>query len=166
MDKEKLKNRFKSYNFLTNEKGCKLWNNSKTYGKYRMGGKVISAHRAAYILFVGEIPQGKHVCHACDVKSCVNIEHLFIGTHQDNMLDMHKKGRWRTGNFGNHLKLSGAMADIIYDDIRPHQSIADDYGISRTLVSQIKNHKIWAKNRAIPQEQKTRLSEMAARLLQ
>ena len=129
-----------------------------------MGNKLVKAHRAAYMLFVGEIPEGKQVCHTCDVKNCVNTDHLFVGTQQDNMLDMHKKGRWRTGNFGNHLKLSEAMADMIYHDPRSHQDIADDYGLSRTLVSQIKNGKTWRKERAIPKEQADRIAKMTERL--
>jgi len=80
------------------------------------------------------------------------------------MLDMHKKGRWRTGNFGNHLKLSEAMADIIFEDPRTNQEIADDYGISRTLVGQIKNGKTWRKERAIPKEQTDRIAKMTERL--
>lgn len=82
--------------------GCHLWDasvNAYGYGYFFTGkneaGKdvVELAHRAAYKMFVGEIPDGKVVCHECDVPSCVNPEHLFLGTQADNMQDMKRKGR-------------------------------------------------------------------------
>jgi hypothetical protein len=53
------------------------------------------AHRAAWTLFVGEIPNGMNVLHRCDVRNCINPDHLFIGTQQDNVADMIKKKRDR-----------------------------------------------------------------------
>ena len=86
--------------------GCWNWRLSKDrlgYGrlKVQMGAResfrYTSAHRYAYELFVGPIPDGKHVLHRCDNRACCNPEHLFIGTHTDNMRDMHKKGRGPRG---------------------------------------------------------------------
>jgi len=59
----------------------------------RFGGKDYNAARWGYEHFVGPIPKGIHVLHKCDVGLCVNPAHLFLGTHQDNMADMKKKGR-------------------------------------------------------------------------
>jgi hypothetical protein len=70
--------------------GCWLWNGalrSSGYGAAFLAGKAVGAHRAAWTLFRGEIPEGMFVCHKCDVKSCANPEHLFLGTHDDNMRD-------------------------------------------------------------------------------
>ncbi len=84
------------------ESGCWEWMLQKDRGGYgrmkiQMGSRdrfrFTSAHRYAYEIFVGPIPEQMHVLHRCDNRSCCNPAHLFIGTHQDNMRDMHAKGR-------------------------------------------------------------------------
>ena len=76
--------------------GCWEWQDSvdsSGYGRTRYSGKLMSAHRAAYIHKFGGIPDNMHVLHRCDNPPCINPDHLFIGTHQDNMDDMATKGR-------------------------------------------------------------------------
>lgn len=86
--------------------GCWVWNKKTDrigYGRLKvsLGTREnfisMSAHRYAYQLFVGPIPLGMNVLHKCDVRSCCNPEHLFLGTQAENMRDMHRKGRGPKG---------------------------------------------------------------------
>lgn len=76
--------------------GCWLWTSSLSkngYGKFSEGRRQISAHRFSYETFVGPIEGDKYILHRCDVRSCVNPDHLFVGTALDNTRDMISKGR-------------------------------------------------------------------------
>jgi hypothetical protein len=79
------------------ETECMLWASTKDrkgYGRIPSKGVgQVQAHRAMYEAFIGEIPEGMHVLHKCDTPPCVNPDHLFLGTHNDNMADMKAKGR-------------------------------------------------------------------------
>lgn len=80
---------------------CWEWQGSKRqgYGHTIIGSrkdgtrKSVSAHRLSYEIFKGEIPKGYEVCHKCDNPCCINPEHLFVGTRQDNVDDRERKHR-------------------------------------------------------------------------
>ena len=79
--------------------GCLDWmhaTNRMGYGVVGRGGKTVLTHRAAWELVHGPIPEGLHILHRCDRPICGNVQHLFLGTHLDNMQDMAAKSRVRS----------------------------------------------------------------------
>lgn len=75
--------------------GCHVWLRSLTekgYGRLYVNGKRLRAHRFAYERAKGPIPAGLFVLHDCDVKPCVNPEHLYVGTNDDNVRDRIERG--------------------------------------------------------------------------
>lgn len=106
------------YNKITPEPntGCHIWAaslDSVGYGLFGIRRKLFKAHRVAWMLCKGAVPEGLCVLHKCDTPSCVNPDHLFLGTHADNMADKKRKGRVsRTRIFGtaNHAWRHGRYA--------------------------------------------------------
>jgi HNH endonuclease len=132
-------------------KGCWLWGSycqSSGYGQIRIEGKRILAHRLSWILHFGDIPEGLLVCHTCDVRRCVNPEHLYLGTQKENMQDCLKKGRTHGQTKGYAFtrkprtrKLTPEQVQEIRDWPHEMKYIAEKLGISIACVSMIKSGK-------------------------
>lgn len=92
------------------ECGCLIWLGGTTngYGAIRTNWKFEYTHRLAWQLKNGPIPDGMYVCHRCDIRCCVNPDHLFIGTYLDNIKDMISKGRNKSIAGFNRWKPQGA----------------------------------------------------------
>ena len=91
--------------------GCRLWfgaGEQDGYGVIYYEGRTQNAHRVAWQLAHGAIPEGLQVLHECDTPACINVKHLFLGTAADNMADKMKKGRWKGGTKPRNQ--SGAQA--------------------------------------------------------
>lgn len=102
-------------------------------------------HRFSYTYFKGPIARGLSVCHKCDNPSCVNPDHLFLGTPQENMADMMAKGRRRLdhGESNNAAKLTEEQVSAILIDPRPHPVLAHEYRVTAGAISSIKLKRRW-----------------------
>ena len=119
------------------------------YGRFWYEGKSVGAHRFAYEMEYGPIPEGAYVLHSCDNKKCVNPAHLRVGTPQDNMDDKMERGRGNPVQGINHpgAKLTEAQVleiRAVYSrGGRTQRSLATEYGIAQSLVSMIVNRRLW-----------------------
>ena len=120
--------------------GCWIWTGSLSNSGYArlssfhssaLNRRFVKAHRVAWILFRGEIPGGLCVLHKCDTPSCVNPNHLFLGTRGDNTADMDRKNRRVVCMGENHpcTKLSDNDVRSIRKDSRSSCKIAPEYGV-------------------------------------
>ena len=130
---------------------CMFWTKSTSkygYGQIRVEGKTEQVHRVSYREFVGEIPEGVHVLHRCDVRNCINPDHLFLGTHQDNMDDMNRKGRGDySGLINRDTKLNINKVKIIramckYTN-KTQSEIGDIFDVKSGYISKINRREIW-----------------------
>ena len=132
--------------------GCWIWLGASKppgdYGFIKINKVQTYAHRASYEAFKGPIPDGLDVLHACDVPPCINPDHLFLGTQQDNMDDMIAKGRKVAKPGSTHWKSKLTEADIPIIRRRRAsgeklQDIADDYGMKMVGIHNICSRKNW-----------------------
>ncbi len=132
--------------------GCLEWMGAKFengYGKYTIGSrgrgvrKTWRTHRLVWTLLHGAIPSGMCVCHRCDNRACMNPAHLFLGTNDENMADMVKKGRASRG-VRNH---SAILTEEIVRQIRAyngnHCETGRHFGVSRLVIRRVRRGQTW-----------------------
>lgn len=152
-----LHERLMSHTQYDETSGCWEWTGSKRngYGRMIVGSrtdgtrKSVSAHRLSYELTYGEIPEGMEVCHRCDNRCCVNPDHLFLGTHQDNMDDREHKGRNKPPKGENNGRAKLSEADVLAIKKKrksgvPFYKIAEEYGVHKKTVMDAVSGKNWA----------------------
>jgi hypothetical protein len=131
--------------------GCWLWRHHLSrngYGQTVVQGSTSLAHRVSWEVHRGPIPDGAHVCHRCDVRACVNPDHLFLGTHADNMADMARKGRRISlpGERAPNAKLTDAQAAevirLLDSGMRP-AAVAREMGLPFRAVIRIRQGAAW-----------------------
>ena len=123
-------------------KGAK---NPKGYGHLIVDGKKVMAHRVAYQLVNGEIPEGDVVRHSCDNPACCNPRHLATGSHKDNTRDMVMRRRSAMGEKNGRTKLT--EADVLYIRCNPEglsgKALAKKFGLASSTISYIRAGRSW-----------------------
>lgn len=114
---------------------------------YKRHPKNMAAHRVAWELTHSYIPDGLWVLHKCDNRKCVNPNHLFLGTREDNEQDKMQKGRQPSGERVGLHKLTYEMVKqirITYAAKLANQyELASRYGVNQSIISLVVNNKLW-----------------------
>ena len=130
--------------------GCWLWLHTiggTGYGMLSVHRKMMRAHRASWIAHNGQIPDGMVVCHKCDTRSCVNPDHLFVGTTADNVADKIRKGRAFDPKPGltkrAYVKLTEQFVREIRASHLPAKELARVYGILPRTIRRVRSGERW-----------------------
>ena len=134
---------------------CWNWIGNKTrlgYGQIGLGGtegKICLAHRISYELAHGVIPKGLCILHKCDNPACVNPEHLWAGTQQENIRDRCLKGRSegskgeKNGKAKLNRKLVKEIRELYKTNEFSHTGLAEVFNVSKATIYYIINNKHW-----------------------
>lgn len=155
VDREALVKKFDRLSIPEPNTGCWLWLGEwaweRHYGLVGLGqGRTLRAHRVAFELWNGPIPNGHEVCHRCDTPPCVNPQHLFTGTHTLNMRDMMAKKRGWSPRGEEHpfRRLTSAIvveARALYVSGQATQwELAERFGVARASMHAALIGKTWA----------------------
>lgn len=137
-------------NYLVDENGCWMWQGkTKTgdYGTLSINHKTTMVHRLSYEMHKGEIPEGLMVCHKCNVKLCINPDHLYVGTHNDNMRDMADSDVMKGEANPKSILTQSQVVEIkqmIKDRKVVYRKIAETYGVSRQAIKDIASGRTWS----------------------
>jgi hypothetical protein len=108
MRKNSLNDIWKKVDKTSNSNGCWIYTAAKDndgYGRFCFDGQNRMAHRIVYQLIYGDIQSNQYICHTCDNPACVNPNHLFLGSPDDNMKDKVAKNRQAKGEMAGNSKL-------------------------------------------------------------
>ena len=138
-------------NYVITKSRCWEWIRStrQGYGAIKVSRQIVQTHRFSYRIHKGVIPKGQLVCHTCDNRLCINPDHLFLGTHSDNMKDAFKKGRLTTitskgsESYNTHLTEEDVLEIRSLEGLMPVIDIARKYKVARTTIRHIHQRNTW-----------------------
>ncbi len=122
--------------------GCWVWTGALQHNGYGHFHEM-RAHRFSWVLANGEIPEGLFVCHRCDNPPCVNPDHLFLGTHNDNMADMSAKDRRARGEWSPNARLSDDAVRSILASTNTLDALAKEHGVTKTTIARVRKRRAW-----------------------
>jgi hypothetical protein len=131
---------------MLSEGGCRVWTAGKFkdgYGGYFLSGKMQRAHRVAWVAANGPIEDGLQVLHRCDNPTCVNPDHLFLGTIADNMKDRHQKGRSISPENAPTAKLTPVKVREIRNSPLSPSELAKIYNVTLSNICKILRGDTW-----------------------
>lgn len=126
---------------IVDDNGCHIWQGPLHPQGYGVSCHEL-AHRTAWQKQFGPIPQGMNVLHKCDVKLCINTDHLFLGTQKDNLVDMSRKGRWKNQTTKLTWEDVHKMREFRLRGYKQEQ-LVQMFGVSQAQVSRIVNNVAW-----------------------
>lgn len=144
---EKDIERFLKFVQCGSESDCWLWTGAKQsdgYGQFGANGTPRKAHRIAYTLWRGEIPENLLVCHACDNRACVNPMHLFLGTASDNAADMKHKGRAARGKKVKLTEKEVCEIQALRGRGVTQLALASRFGVARQTITRVMQRRLTA----------------------
>lgn len=147
-----IERRLEKYSMPVTETGCWLWFGTwddAGYGTIGLGGRrgiTARVHRVSWLLRRGKIPAGLMVCHSCDVRCCINPDHLFLSNHQGNMDDKVAKGRQarQIGSKNPNAKLSDEDVVKIRKSRASQRALAAQFGVSQRTIGFVKRREAWS----------------------
>lgn len=129
--------------------GCWLYTwatvQGKGYGTLSVHGKRRDVHRALWEELHGELQPHEHVLHKCDVRRCCNPDHLYVGTHDQNMVDMKVRGRAVRGEQSHLSRLTYEQAAAIRQSDESSAVLAERHGVARESINNIRGGRTWAR---------------------
>jgi hypothetical protein len=130
--------------------GCWIWTATCDrcgYGAFSHNGVAAKAHRVSWRIHNGDIPSGMCVLHTCDVRNCVNPDHLFLGTQTDNMHDMANKNRSPVGIAHYKTKFDESAVRTIrarWAAGERQVDLAAEFNVNQSVISKVVRRRTWS----------------------
>jgi hypothetical protein len=144
--KQPIQNRIEKNYMPVTECGCWIWTgglDKDGYGKICIDGMNQRAHRVSFELHREKIPDGECALHTCDIRCCINPDHIFIGTRADNMTDKCAKDRQPNGERHYRSRLSEDDVILIRSSSISNKEAAAAFGVTYKAIWRIRKREVW-----------------------